>query len=177
MKTNIIIGAVLILLGILFLGPSLGLFTLAIIWPGILLLLGIGFFAGFFAAPKIYGLLMPGSILVISSIPFFMCTLSGDWLQMARLWPLFLLSVSVGFLLMYFVGNREKGLLIPAFILLGVGTLAFLLFNYINFIFPIGFIAGGLIVIFVGLGTGRKKAKLEQSEPTLDPVSPASKSE
>ena len=177
MKTNFVIGAVLILLGILFLGPSLGLFTLAIVWPGILLLLGIGFFAGFFAAPKIYGLLMPGSILVISSIPFFMCTLSGDWQQMARLWPFFLLSVSVGFFLMYFIGKREKGLVIAALILLSTGTMAFLLFNYINFIFPIVFIAGGLILIFIGLGSGRKKSKSDHlnPEPTSGGQSPESK--
>jgi len=159
MKTTTIIGAVLILLGILFLGPSLSLFTLATMWPAILLLLGIGFFAGYFAAPKVYGFLMPGSILVISSIPFFMCTFSGDWLQMATLWPVFILSVAVGFLFMYFLGKREKGLLLAALILLGVGIIAVLLFNYITFIFPIVFIAGGLILIFISLGIGRKKAK------------------
>ena len=177
MKASTLIGAVLIVLGLLFLGPALGLFTLAIIWPGILLLLGVGFFAGFAASPKAYGLLMPGAILAISSIPFFMCTLSGDWVQMARLWPIFPLSVSVGFFLMYFVGSREKGLLIPAFILLGVGTIAWVLFNYIGYIFPILFIAGGLIMIFVGLGANKKKMKTDVVEITPDSDIPASEVE
>ena len=170
MKTTTIIGAICLLLGLLFLGPSFGLFTLATMWPAILLLLGIGFFAGYFAAPKIYGFLMPGSILVISSVPFFMCTFSGDWLQMASLWPAFIFSVAVGFLLMYFNGKREKGLLLAALILLGVGIIAFLLFNYINFIFPIVFIAGGLILIFIGLGVGKNKAKNLQAESAPEPA-------
>jgi len=170
MKTTMIIGAILILLGLLFLGPSFGLFTLETMWPAILLLLGIGFFAGYFAAPKIYGFLMPGSILVISSIPFFMCTFSGDWLQMATLWPVFILSVAVGFLLMYFIGKREKGLLLAALILLGGGIIAFLLFNYIKFIFPIVFIAGGLILISISLRVGKKKAKNQQAESPPEPA-------
>ena len=176
MKASLIIGTVLILLGLLFMGPGLNLFTLNAMWPAILLLLGIGFFAAYLAAPKIYGFLMPGSILVISSIPFFTCTLTGDWARMVQLWPLFLVSVSVGFLFMYFVGNREKGLLISALALLGIGTVAFLLFNYIKFLFPFVFIAGGMILIFIGLGVGTKK-KLQEAEPAPSPEAEQPKSE
>ena len=158
MKTNLIIGILLILLGLLFLGPSLGLFTLKVMWPAILLIVGLGFFVAHFAAPAMYGFLMPASVLVVSSIPLFTCTFSGDWQQMAQLWPIFVLSVSLGFFLMYFMGKRDRGLLIPALILLLLGIVSFLIFNYIKFVFPILFIGGGLVLVFLSL-TSRNKAK------------------
>ncbi len=151
MKTLIIIGVIVLLLGILFIFPATGMFSLAKLWPAILLLLGLGFFAVYFAARKIYGFLMPGAILVISSIPFFMCTISGDWSQMVVLWPVFILSVAVGFLLMYFLGARSRSLLLTALILFGVAVIASLIFNYIRFIFPTVLIASGLTLIFIGI--------------------------
>ncbi len=157
MKTTTIIGVLLIVLGILFLGPTLGLFTLKLMWPAILLLLGLGFILAFVSARKLPGLLMPGAILVVSSIPFFICTFSGDWFRMASLWPIFIFSVSIGLFLMYFLGSKHKGLRSAALILLGVGVLSFLIFNYIRFIFPILFIAAGLILVFIGLASKQKK--------------------
>ncbi|MBN1561065.1 hypothetical protein JW998_12500 [candidate division KSB1 bacterium] len=158
MKTTMITGILLVLLGILFLGPTFGLFTLANIWPTILLLVGVGFFMAFFAAPKLYGLLMPGAVLLISSVPLLICALSGDWRQMSQLWPIFILSISIGFFLMYFLGKRQNGLFIPALVLLAVGIISFLIFNYIKYVFPILFLAAGLILIFGSL-ISRRKAK------------------
>jgi hypothetical protein len=159
MKTTMIIGILLVLLGVLFLGPAFGLFTLAHIWPAILLLVGVGFFMAFFAAPKLYGLLMPGAVLLISGIPLLICSLSGDWYQMSRLWPIFIISISIGFFLMYFLGKRQNGLFVPAFILLSLGIVSFLIFNYIKYIFPILFLASGLILIFRSLIARRKVNK------------------
>lgn len=166
MKTNLIIGVLLILLGLLFLGPSLGLFTLQVMWPAILLIVGLGFFVACFAAPTMYGFLMPGAVLVVSSIPFFICTFSGNWQQMTQLWPIFVISVSIGFFLMYFIGKRDRGLLIPALILLLLGIVSFLVFNYIRFIFPIIFIGAGLVLVFLSL-TARKKGN-KQTETVLE---------
>lgn len=158
MKTTMIIGILLTLLGILFLGPTVGLFTLANIWPTILLLLGVGFFMVYFVAPKLYGLLMPGAVFLISSIPLLMCTLSNDWQQMSRLWPVFILALAVGFFLMYIFGKQQVGLLIPAVILLALGIISFLIFNYIKYVLPIFFLATGLILIFSSL-LAKRKAK------------------
>lgn len=166
MKTTTIIGVLLIVLGILFLGPTLGLFTLKLMWPAILLLIGLGFILAFVSAPKLPGLLMPGAILVVSSIPFFICTFSGDWFRMASLWPIFIFSVSIGLFLMYFLGSKHKGLRRAALILLGIGIVSYLIFNYIRFIFPILFLAAGLILIFIGLSAQKKKPRpSSQNEP------------
>ena len=77
MKPTTIIGIILILLGILFLGPTLGLFTLKMMWPAVLLLVGVGFFIAYLAAPTYTGFLMPASVLLVSSILFFTCTFSS----------------------------------------------------------------------------------------------------
>lgn len=158
MKTTLIIGVILIALGILFLGPSLNIFSLTVMWPAILLLIGIGFFMAYFAAPKLYGLLMPASVLVLFSIPFFMCTFSGDWRQMDRLWPLFVLAVAVGFLFMYFLGGKQRGLMVTGLILVGFSAVSYVIVSYIKLVFPILFIVGGLVMVYMGL-VAQKKAK------------------
>ena len=160
MKTTLIIGILLILLGLLFLGPTFGIFRLAHIWPAILLILGLGFIFAFFSAPKLYGLLMPGAVLLLSSIPFLICAFSDNWYQMSHLWPIFILSVSIGFFLMFFFGKRETGLMIPALILLALGIVSFLIFNYIKYVLPILFLTSGLVLVFSGL-IQKRKAKNE----------------
>ena len=156
--STLVIGIILVLLGILFVGPTMGLFSLRSTWPAILLLLGVGFFIGFFASRKAYGLLMPAAILTVSSIPFFICTFTGEWYRMSYLWPFFPISVSLGFFLMYFLGLREKGLLIPGSILLAVGAVSFLVLNYITYVLPIVFLVAGLVLIFIGLLNKKKTA-------------------
>ena len=167
MRTTTIIGILLIVLGFLFLGPMLGLFTLRLMWPAILLLIGIGFFLAYIAAPKIYGFLMSGAVLVISSIPFFMCTFSNNWQQMAVLWPIFLFSVAVGFFLMYFLGAKKNGLLVSGLVLLSLGAISFLIFNYIKFVFPILFLFTGLVLVFIGL-VAKKKEKEKKADSIVD---------
>lgn len=160
-KIMFILGVILVLIGLLFVGPTLGLFSITRTWPVILLLLGIGFIFSVAGTPKVYGLLMPGAILTISSLVLLRCSWTGDWSQMETLWPIFLISVSVGFFLMYFIGPKNKALLIPALVVIGVGILAFLIFNYINFLFPILFLAGGLVLILLSLNNQRRN-KLEK---------------
>jgi hypothetical protein len=167
MRTTTIIGALLIVLGILFLGPTFGLFTLKLIWPAVLLLIGIGFALAYAAAPKLTGLLMPAAILTMSSIPFFICTFSGDWYRMGTLWPIFIFSVSVGLFLMYFLGTKHSGLRTAALILLAFGVVSFLIFNYVRFVFPILFIVAGLVLIFIGLSRKKGSPPKDVLEDTL----------
>jgi len=167
MKSSIIVGIVFILLGILFLGPALSLFSLTMVWPVILLLVGIGCISLYFVLPRLYGLLMPGAILILSSIPFFICTWSHDWSRMTYLWPLFIIAVSAGFFLMYWGGKKQRGLLIPAFILLALGVICFFIFRFVQLIFPILFIAAGLILLFLGLL--KKRDVLTSSSETEEP--------
>jgi len=115
-------GFILIALGILLLLPKFTDISMRELWPLIVLGGGILFFVGFFVNRTDYGLLMPGSILTVSGLVFTYCTYEG-WYTMRDLWPFFLVAPGLGFALMYLFGKREQGLLIPAGILLGLGTL------------------------------------------------------
>lgn len=150
-KTTLLIGIIFILLGILFLGPAIGLFSLAKMWPAIILLVGLGLFMLFLLIPKTAGLLIPVTILVISSILFFYCTFSGNWNKMAVMWPIFPFSVAVGLYLMYFAEKKNRGLLLAATILLALSVIAIFVINYIKLIIPIIFIAAGLYFVFKSL--------------------------
>ncbi len=163
-RSSLIIGIILVLVGLLLLGPSANLFSIERTWPAIIMLIGIGFLLGYIGSGrKAVGLLMPASVLIISSVPLFQCAWTGDWIAMATLWPIFPLSVAIGFFLMYFAGPKEKGLLIPALILTAISVIAFLTFNYLSFVFPILFIGAGLVLIFFSTGMSKRKTAPEES--------------
>lgn len=144
-------GFFLIALGIIFLIGNMSRYGMDYLWPVFPLAVGIAFWIGFFNDRKNYGLLMPGSILVVVSLLFFYCNFEGWW-HMEELWPLFILAPALGFIAMYFAGSKEQGLLIPAGILGGIG----LIFLFITYGFgdywPFFLIfAGVLLIIFKGL--------------------------
>jgi hypothetical protein len=95
---------------------------------------------------KNFGLFMPGSVLTVTGILFFICTFTG-WGQMEELWPLFIMAPGIGFVMMYAFGKHERGLLIPAGILIGLG-LIFLADSFHNeFLWPIVLILVGLLFL------------------------------
>jgi hypothetical protein len=125
MKTSdMIIGIGLIILGILFLFENFGYiaFDFKDVWPVFVILAGAGFWLGYVQDKKNYGLLMPGTILIIYGIMFFYCSVEG-WYYMTYLWPLFIIAPGIGFFMMFLLGQKEKGLLVPASILTGIGIL------------------------------------------------------
>lgn len=166
-KTNLSVGVLLILLGLLFVANSLGIWGLEFSWPSILLFIGLGFILGFNASKTSYGMLMPGAILTLSSVPLFICSTTGHWDRMVQLWPIFLLGPSVGFILMYISGPRDKGLLIPALILGGMSIFFLMVFNYMTFLWPILFILSGLIFIYFGI---KKPISDKNEKPATESV-------
>ncbi len=120
-QKSLVPGLILIALGILFLLPRFTDLRLGQLWPYIILGGGILFFLGFILNRSDFGLLMPGTILTVSGLLFIYCTVEGWWL-MRDLWPLFIIAPGLGFVLMYLFGKREYGLLVPAGILLAVGS-------------------------------------------------------
>jgi len=104
--SDIVIGVGLVILGILFLSENFGYleFDFQKVWPVFVLLAGVGFWIGYYQDKKNYGLLMPGSILVIYGVLFLYCSMEG-WYLMSYWWPIFILGPGVGFFMMYFFGE------------------------------------------------------------------------
>jgi hypothetical protein len=146
MNKSVITGMALITIGAIFLLPNFTSLTLRDLWPILMFGPGILFFAGFLSDRNNYGLLMPGSILTTYGLLFLTCSIFG-WEEMELLWPAFILGPGAGFLLMYFFGKKELGLLIPGAIF---STLALLFFfhttRYGEF-WPLIIIAAGVLLI------------------------------
>ena len=167
-RTNKVIGTLFVIIGALFLlknlnimKPFFDMFDLGYIisrfWPALFLLLPAflfhyGFFNGRRRDP---GLLVPGGILLVLGMAFQINMLFGLW---DVLFPLYIFSVAFGLFELYYFGNREKGLLVPVFIL---GGLSFILFATVslkgllgnvagNAAIPLALIAVGMFVIFGG---------------------------
>jgi len=167
-KSNRILGAILVILGVIFLLKNMNIFNplfdvfnfgflISKFWPSLFLILpGLFFHYGFISGrKKDPGLLVPGGILLINGITFQINMLFGVW---DITWPLYIFAVAFGLFELYAFGNRDKGLLIPIGILGGLSAVFFTAFslnkifgyNASQFITPLLLIIIGMIVIFGG---------------------------
>lgn len=155
-NSNIVIGVVLIIMGVLFLMSNLGYlnFSWSYVWPLALLVPGLymhfAFFTGIDRNP---GILVPGGILTTYGALFYANVFFG-WRIMAELWPLFLLGVAIGLFELYLFGNHDKGLLIPVGILGGIGASA-LLRSYVRIDLKDYLIPAILIILGIAIITGK----------------------
>jgi hypothetical protein len=146
---SLIWGVLLILIGFIFLGSNLDWFSFywGDLWPLAIILGGLFFWIGWLFNRKEFGLLMPGSILLVYGIMFQYSAHFG-WYYMDELWPGFLLGPGLGFLFMYLLGNREKGLLVPAFILIGLATIFGIGDDAFHYFWPLLLIGIGIYLLF-----------------------------
>ncbi|MCG3120748.1 MAG: hypothetical protein ALAOOOJD_03588 [bacterium] len=148
-RSAIWLGTILIISGAIFLAVNLLGLGWQTLWP-------LLFFAGaavnlviFFSDRRNYGVLMPAVILLLYGALFQFCTLKGWW-HMSELWPTFILGPGLGLLLMYLFGKREQGLLIPAFILIGLAVIFFVAFGPLRDFgryWPVLLIVAGLFLL------------------------------
>ncbi len=157
-KGNIIFGIILILLGLSALINRIffiDILSFRNLWPLFLLVPGILFEVKYFETRKDPGILVPGGILTTLGTLFLIENISSFHLR-KYIWPLYPLSVAIGLFQLYWFGNREKGLLIPIFILTIVSVMSILnqvfnkLFYWMDYklIFPVILIGIGLYVLF-----------------------------
>jgi uncharacterized membrane protein HdeD (DUF308 family) len=139
-------GFILIVLGIVFLIANLSDVPMRQLWPAFVVAPGLYFFGIYFSDRENYGVLMPAAILTTIGLLFFYCVYAGWW-QMRYLWPIFMLAPGVGFFLMYFLGRREWGLLIPAGVLSSLGGLFLVVQSPYRAYWPLLLIAAGIIFI------------------------------
>jgi hypothetical protein len=158
---SMIIGFILILIGILYLLSNFGIFEIYFdifdigflfsrFWPMFIIILALVFHYAFFTGKSSdAGLLVPGGILLTIGMTCQISMLFDLW---EYLWPGFILAVAVGLFELYFFGSKEKGLLIPVFILGGLSLIFFTIsLGRISFLriylIPIILILGGLLIV------------------------------
>ena len=151
-RNNIVIGALFVGLGVLFLLKNLNIlnvfdfidvgYIISVFWPTLFLLIPsflmhLSFFSGRNRDP---GILVPGGILLGVGVTCQISMLFGIW---NVLWPGFLAAVALGLFELYFFGTRQKGLLIPVAIL---GGLSIVFFTTVSMKELFGFGVGKLIL-------------------------------
>jgi hypothetical protein len=161
----------LILLGAFFLLVNIGVLpalSITQLWPGIVVLVGLMFWGGFFFGRQHdAGLAFVGTIVALVGAFFFLFTLRVNlpgygpvnWSDMGRLWPAFPLIVGIAFVVLWLAGRlRDGGVLFPAAILLivGLGGFAFTLGDIPNWrdllnLWPVLLILLGLGVLIQSL--------------------------
>ncbi|SUY47902.1 membrane protein [Clostridium putrefaciens] len=157
-KGNFIFGIILILLGLSALINRIffiDILSFRNLWPLLLLIPGILFEVKYFETRKDPGTLVPGGILTTLGTLFLIENVSSFHMK-KYIWPLYPLSVAIGLFQLYWFGNREKGLLIPIFILTTVSVMSILnqvfnkLFYWMDYklLFPVILIGIGLYVLF-----------------------------
>lgn len=160
-KGTMIIGLVLILLGIVYLLNNFNIFEIYFdifdigfifsrFWPLIIIIIGLVFHYSFFTGKTSdAGLLVPGGILLVIGITCQISMLFDLW---GYLWPGFIFAVAVGLFELYVFGSKEKGLLIPVFILGGL-SIIFLTMSLgriwilRTYLIPIILILGGVLIV------------------------------
>ncbi len=146
-KPNLAFGIFLIILGLFILLIQNSRFTWGDSWPLIIIAAGLLFFIGFFINKINYGLLMPGSILLIIGVLFLYLTQMG-WYHMENLWPTFLLAPGIGFFMMCFFGPKKNKLWIPGTILVLLSVIFYAQFCFYFRYWPVILILLGLYLIF-----------------------------
>jgi hypothetical protein len=146
-------GVILIIVGLIFLLPQFGIGSANGLWPAFILAPGLGFIAMWLTSKnkaKDAGLLIPGTIITLISAFFFYLNWAG-WSKMANLWPIFPLIVGIAFYKFFFAsGRRDRGILVPANILLLVGLFFLILQSYTYKLWPIILILLGILMIVAG---------------------------
>ena len=157
-NSKLLVGVFLVLFGLICVANTifnLHLFSRIQFWPFIIILVGLCFEIGYFSSGKAPGLLVPGGILLTIGILFLFETWTY-WRFAAYTWPIYPFSVAVGLFQLYLFGTKERGLLIPVFILTAVTVIAFIcmffgnIFRLLNYslLLPVLMIVVGLYVIY-----------------------------
>jgi hypothetical protein len=167
---SLITGIILIALGIILLGDNLGFFYVSMdtFWPWFMIAAGAFFLVGWMSNREKYGLLMPATILLVYGF-LFLYTTHGRWWRMEDLWPFFLIGPGLGFLLMYQFGTKDKGLLVPASILLGLGIIFLIGEGTGRFFWPLLLILLGILVLFRSKRKEKEIPEAEELKPETPP--------
>jgi hypothetical protein len=160
------VGLLLIVLGgFFFLAQTTGRLPFGIhlgwrLWPLLVVIVGFAFWLPLAIwwdkRREIAGLVVPGTIVAFNGLLLLYQSLSGNWASWSYAWALEPVSVALGLLFLYYLTNRDPGLLVAAAIVGGVGLVFFVIFasafgGAIRFLGPLALIAVGLLVLLGAL--------------------------
>lgn len=126
-KKQILTGIITIVISIIVLIVNLKLIEndFSKLWPTLLLLLGVFLYIIFFITKKRHnrvGLSFLATFVSVSSIPLFILTFTS-FENVYYIWPGFLLSIGCGLMTVYLYGERRRGTLFLAQVLLAIPLL------------------------------------------------------
>lgn len=150
--SRVSLGVLLILMGTCTLFNNIfniRIFSMAILWPLIILAIGFIFELSYFSTKQYVFLLLPGGILITLSILFIFETMT-NWHFAKYTWPIYPLSVAIGLLQVYVFGKGQKLLLLPIAILCAVSFTAFACMIFGNILGNVGLVAA-IVLIIVGV--------------------------
>lgn len=162
-KNSYIPGLILILIGVVLLLHQLEVlyFNWRQIYPILLLVLG-GLFLVSVKTKDDKGAVFPGTVLIVLGLFFFIRNygfFSFDYYfyEFEDFWPIFLVAVGLGFVVLYFIKPQDWGVLIPGSVLLLFGIIFFLrvtgVFYWKDFAdyWPVILIAVGISIVINSL--------------------------
>jgi len=126
-KKQLFTGIIIIIISILVLYFNLKIFkgSFGKLWPALLLLLGVVLYITYFVTRKRHnrvGLSFLATFVSISSIPLFIMTFT-EAANFQYLWPGFLLAIGCGLVTVHLYGNKKKGTLFLAQLLMAIPLL------------------------------------------------------
>lgn len=89
------------------------------LWPLFVLIPGLAFEFDYFTTKRNPGHLVPGGILTVLGAHFLFAAFTSFRFE-AYTWPIYTLAVAIGLFQFYLHSGRNRGLLVPVFILGGV---------------------------------------------------------
>lgn len=142
-------GLALIIIGLIFILGNFGVFhadwEVAFTW--MIMIMGVLFWIGFLMDKSRDFLIMPGTILVIYGVVFFLIA-KYTWATIESLGPVFILAPALGLYFTYLISQRNRSVLVTAAVL-GVISLIFLLNSVPVFKYIWPFITAGLGIYII----------------------------
>lgn len=158
LKNRFSIGILLIVIALILILGKLGVFSFLgyLLWPLLLLAVGLGLHFLYFSKLVPSATLVPAGILVTYSFMFFICNLFG-WQLIRYLWPLFIFGIAVGLYELYMFDRNSPRQLLPIAVVLAVLSALFLvlMFMFSAFIYVVAIL---LVIAGVFLLLRRPKA-------------------
>ena len=142
------------------------------LWPTLLLLIGVLLYIIYFATKKRknkVGLSFVATFISVSSIPLFLLTFTS-FDNFPYIWPGFILAIGCGLMTVYLYGQRRRGALFLAQVLLAIPILIWIFFAMRS---KFGVVIG-IVLLMIGVSFLARGLIRDEASPAA--VSKASKS-